>query len=1153
MKKRKFKKLLVANRSEIAIRVFRAATELGIRTVAIYSHEDRFALHRFKADEAYQVGTTNEPVKAYLDIPGIIALAKEKEVDAIRPGYGFLSENADFARACKENDIAFIGPDVSLLDGLGDKMAAKKTAKAADVPILSGGLEPLRDFAEAKAIADDLGYPVIVKAAHGGGGRGMRVVNSEDELKQKLEEAQSESLTAFGSDECFIEKFIERAKHIEVQILGDMHGNMVHLYDRDCSLQRRHQKIIEVAPSVGLKEEVRDSICEAAVRICSSVDYQNAGTVEFLLDTDTNKFFFIEINPRIQVEHTVTEVVTGLDIVKRQILIAQGAKLSAPEIGLAKQSDVKLLCYAFQCRITTEDPGNNFIPDYGKIEHYRSSGGIGIRLDAGTAFSGALVTPYYDSMLVKVTSSGSTFEDTVQRMNRALQEFRIRGVKTNIPFVTNLINEPEFVEGLCTTRFIDEKPQLFHFPKKRDRATKLLRFLGEVSVNGNPLLKGKETPGNIVRRKAPLPKIDLSQPRPEGTRDRLKALGPEAFAKEILNEKRLRITDTTMRDAHQSLFATRMRTHDMLNVAERYSRVHSDLFSMEMWGGATFDTSLRFLKESPWERLRRLRKACPNILFQMLFRGSNGVGYTNYPDNVVRQFIQKCAEEGIDVFRIFDSLNWVENMKVAIEETLKTGAICEATVCYTGDILDPKRKKYTLEYYVKMAKELESLGAHMIALKDMAGLLKPHAATQLITALKSEVNIPIHLHTHDTSGGQLATLIKAAEAGVDIVDVAFGPLSGLTSQANLNTLVEMTRYNERETGMDYEDLERTGEYWGVVRSYYSAFDTTQKHGAADVYRHEMPGGQYTNLFQQGASLGIEDRWFEVCQRYSEVNKLFGDIVKVTPSSKVVGDMALMLVSNNMHASELLEDGKDISFPQSVVDLMTGWLGQPEGGFPKAIQDKILKNKESFSDRPGLHKAAVDLEVVRAEVEKKIERKVTEAELMAYLMYPDVFVEYAEHVRTYGEVMNIPTSVFFYGLPMHEEVQIELDEGKTLFIKLVAVGAENQEGEATVYFELNGQPRSINIMTASAAASAVTRRVADRTNPDHVGAPMPGMVVTVMVQPGDEVKANQPLAVMEAMKMETTITAERDGVIDEVLVNAKENVKAKDLLVTFKPE
>ncbi|MDD7984536.1 pyruvate carboxylase [Lentisphaera marina] len=1151
MKIKKFKKLLVANRSEIAIRVFRAATELGIRTVAIYSHEDRFALHRFKADEAYQVGTPGEPVKAYLDIEGIIALAVEKEVDAIHPGYGFLSENAEFAKACAKAGIAFIGPAVSLLEGLGDKMEAKKVAKKAEVPILSGGLEPLRDIKAARAVADDLGFPVIVKAAHGGGGRGMRVVNSADELQQKLEEAQRESLTAFGSDECFIEKFIVKAKHIEVQILGDLHGNLVHLYDRDCSLQRRHQKIIEVAPSVGLSDELREDICQAAVKICKSVDYQNAGTVEFLLDTDTNKFFFIEINPRIQVEHTVTETVTGLDIVKRQILVAQGHPLDSSEIGITEQSDIKVHAYAFQCRITTEDPANNFIPDYGKIEHYRSSGGMGIRLDAGTAFSGALVTPYYDSMLVKVTSAGSSFEDAVQRMNRALQEFRIRGVKTNIPFVTNLVNEPDFVAGKCTTRFIDEKPELFHFPKKRDRATKLLRFLGEVSVNGNPLLKGKDQPKEIVRRVAPIPTMDLSKERPEGTRDRLLKLGPEAFTQEILKEKKLFITDTTMRDAHQSLFATRMRTHDMLNVAERYSREHSDLFSMEMWGGATFDTSMRFLKESPWDRLRKLRKACPNILFQMLFRGSNGVGYTNYPDNVVREFIQRCAAEGMDVFRIFDSLNWVENMKVAIEETLKTGAICEATVCYTGDILDVKRTKYTLEYYVKMAKELESLGAHMIALKDMAGLLKPYAASELISALKAEVNIPIHLHTHDTSSGQLATLVKAAEAGVDVVDCAFGPLSGLTSQANLNTLVEMMRYTDRETGMEYEPLERTAEYWGVVRQYYSAFETSQRYGAADVYRHEMPGGQYTNLFQQAASLGLAERWFEVCDRYRQVNEAFGDIVKVTPSSKVVGDMALMLVANNLQASDLTVGDKDVAFPQSVVDMMQGWLGQPEGGFPTDIREKVLKGKEHFTDRPGLHKDAMDLAEVRAEVEKKLERKITDCELMAYVMYPDVFVDFANHKRVYGEVMNIPTPVYFYGLPMHEEVQIELDEGKTLFIKLVAIGAENQDGECTVYFELNGQPRSINIITESAAANSTARRQAELGNEDQVGAPMPGLLVNVHVKVGDEIRKNTPIAVMEAMKMETTIMAERDGVIAEVLVVAGDNVKAKDLLVVYK--
>ena len=1149
MEIRKFKKLLVANRSEIAIRVCRAAHELGIRTVAIYSHEDRFALHRFKADEAYQIGKGKDPVKAYLDIDGIIQLAKDKEIDAIHPGYGFLSENANFARACEKAGITFVGPRPEILDMLGNKTSAREIAEKAQVPILSGSNHAIKSLDEAEALCGMLGYPVIIKAAHGGGGRGMRVVRSELELSHRLNEAQRESLTAFGSDECFIEKYVEKARHIEVQILGDRYNNIVHLFERDCSLQRRHQKIVEIAPAQNLEKSLRQRICDAAVKICKSVNYDNAGTVEFLIDTETNKYYFIEINPRIQVEHTVTETITGFDLVKRQILISEGFPLNSPEIRIPNQEAIHINSIAFQCRITTEDPSNKFIPDYGRIQHYRSAGGMGIRLDAGTAFSGAIVTPYYDSLLVKVTAFGTCFEETAHRMDRALDEFRIRGVKTNIPFLINLINHKDFLKGKCTTRFIDENHNLYQFPRRRDRATCIMRFMADVMVNGHPLIK--EMPKSVCRRKAPVPTIDRKNPRPKGSRDLLLEMGPKKFAQYILKEKKLLLTDTTFRDAHQSLLATRMRTADMLKITDAYSRNHADVFSLEMWGGATFDTAMRFLAECPWERLHSMRKLAPNILFQMLLRASNGVGYTNYPDNVVKAFIKQAAESGIDIFRVFDSLNWVTNMKVAMDAILETNALCEAAICYTGDILDPKRTKYTLDYYVKMAKELEHHGAHILAIKDMAGLLKPYAAYELVRVLKSELNIPIHLHTHDTSGGQIATLIKAAEAGVDIVDAAIGPLSGLTSQPNLNTLVEMLRFHERDTGMDFKALGLLSDYWEVAREYYAPFESIQKSSTAEVYHHEIPGGQFTNLFQQAHSMGLAHRWHEITDVYADVNQLFGDVVKVTPSSKVVGDLTLFLVTNNITAQDVLAGNRENSFPTSVVEFFEGRLGQPTGGFPKDVQDKILRGAPASTERPGANLSPVDLDKAKLDAEERISRPITNEELMSYLMYPDVFIQYAEHRKKYDDVSVIPTDVFFYGLPMNEEVTLDIEEGKTLILKLVAISPVNAEGNCTVFLELNGQPREVVIPNRKVTASVIKRPQAEEGNIKHVGAPMPGMIVNVKVAVGDKVAKNDPLMIMEAMKMEATIYAEHDGEISQVLVKARDCVEAGDLLIVYK--
>lgn len=1148
MKFKKFRRLLAANRSEIAIRVFRAAHELGIRTVAIYSEEDRFALHRFKADESYLVGKGMDPVKAYLDIEGIIALAVEKKIDAIHPGYGFLAENATFAQACTDAGITFVGPKTELLSELGDKIRAREIASRAGVPVLPGSSKAVKTLSEARELSRKLGYPVILKAAHGGGGRGMRIVQDESEMETRLAEAQRESMSAFGSQDVFIEKFIARARHIEVQILGDRHGNLVHLYERDCSLQRRHQKIIEIAPALNLSGRLRRQICQAAVAIGRETGYDSAGTVEFLLDQESREFYFIEVNPRIQVEHTVSEMVTGRDIVQSQIRVAQGYRLDHPRIGISSQDSIQVRGFAFQCRVTTEDPENAFIPDYGRISHYRSAAGLGIRLDAGTAFSGANVTPYYDSLLVKVTAWGLRFRDAVSRMERCLQEFRVRGVKTNIPFLINLISYPEFQKGECTTRFIDQTPELFHFPRRKDRATRLLRFIGEVAVNGNPLVK--EKPATIVRREAPVPSYEPQEPIPQGMKDRLKRMGPEKLADWVRRRRAVLLTDTTFRDGHQSLLATRMRTCDMLKIARSYAYNHPDLFSIEMWGGATFDTSMRFLRECPWERLERLREGIPNILFQMLLRASNAVGYTNYPDNVVREFVREAAETGIDVFRVFDSLNWTRNMQVAVEAVLETGAICEAAICYTGDITDSKRDKYDLQYYVKMARELEKMGAHFLAIKDMAGLCKPYAAYKLIKALRNEIGLPVHFHTHDTSGGQMAALVKAVEAGVDIVDGAMAPLSGLTSQPNLNTFVETLRFSKRDSGLNAERLNRSAEYWEVVRQYYAPFEPVIRSGTAEVYQHEMPGGQYTNLYQQAHSMGLEARWHEICRTYAGVNQLFGDIVKVTPSSKVVGDLTLFMVTNDMTVDDIFDTGQEVSFPESVIDYFKGNLGQPYGGFPARLQKKVLRGAKALEDRPGAQLPPADFGATEKELEKRFGRKFQRRDILSYLLYPEVFKGFVEHRAHSGDVSVLPTDVFLHGLVPDSEVAVEIEPGKTLIIKLLAVGEPDGKGFSTVFFELNGLPREVHVLNQSLAHKVQQRRKVEPGNDHHVGAPMPGLVVSVSVEAGSEVKEGDRLLTLEAMKMETTLYSSRDGVVEELCVQAGDHVDTKDLLLVY---
>ncbi len=1166
---RPIRKLLVANRSEIAIRVFRTAHELGIRTVALYTHEDRFALHRFKADEAYQIGKAGEPIRSYLDIAAIVALAREHQIDAIHPGYGFLSENPDFARACREAALIFVGPREEILRQLGDKVVARQIAQKARVPILPGSPDPIGSNEEARALAEKLGYPVIVKAAHGGGGRGMRVAQNASRLDDALDQARREAGSAFGNPEVFLEKFIARARHIEVQLLGDQHGGLVHLFERDCSLQRRHQKIVEIAPAPSLDPGLRQRILDAALVIGRSVRLDNAGTVEFLIDADTGEFYFIEVNPRIQVEHTVTEQVTGYDVVKSQVLLAQGRPLNDPEVGLGNQANVITHGYAIQCRVTTENPANNFLPDYGRISTYRSASGMGIRLDAGTAFGGAVITPFYDSLLVKVTAHGLRFVDAARRMERSLQEFRVRGVKTNIPFMINLVTNPDFLKGGCTTRFIDETPALFQFQPRRDRATKLLSYVGDVIVNGHPAIRAQTgraaTIAALARKpvRDPVTHLPGSLPDyrllrgdggaplpPHGTRDRLNELGAEKFAKWVLEQKRLLVTDTTFRDAHQSLLATRMRTYDMLQVAPQYAANHNDLFSLEMWGGATFDTAMRFLQESPWDRLTALRERIPNILFQMLLRSASAVGYTNYPDNVVKAFVKESAAAGIDLFRIFDANNGLPNLELAIEAVRATGKLCEAAICYTGDILDPKRSKYSLGYYVGLAKELEKRGAHLLAIKDMAGLCKPFAARQLVKALRQEVGLPIHFHTHDCAGGQIASLLMAAEEGVSIVDTAMAPFAGMTSQPSLNALVEAMRFHPRDTQINTASLQDTADYWAAVRAIYAPFETGQIAPQSDVYQNEMPGGQYTNLYQQAQALGLEDRWRAVCQTYAAVNQLFGDIVKVTPTSKVVGDMALFMVANNLTPEEIMEGTRELAFPESVVEFFEGRLGEPPGGFPPRLQKRILRGRKPLEGRPGAILPPADFAATRATLEKQIHRPASDRELLSFLLYPRVFPELAAHQARYSNTSVLPTPLFFHGMEPGEEVSIDIEIGKTLIVKFLTVGDPHEDGGRMVFFELNGQPREVLVMDRSLAGKGPTRRKAESGNSAQVGAPMPGLVVRVMVDAGEEVPAGQKLFALEAMKMETTIYAERAGKVAEVLVQAGTQVEAGDLLLRF---
>ena len=1138
MQTKEIQKVLVANRGEIAIRIFRACHDLGIHTVAIYSNEDTYSLFRTKADEAYLVGEKKSPLGAYLDIPGIIGLAKRRGVTAIHPGYGFLSENADFARACEENGILFIGPSAKVLGQMGDKLSAKEIALACGVPIIPGCTEPLRDAEDAVEKAVSFGFPVILKAAAGGGGRGMRRCDSPEEVRTAYELVHSEAEKAFGCGDIFMEKYLVEPKHIEVQILADQHGNVYHLGERDCSLQRRYQKVVEFAPAWSVPQETVEALRRDTVKIARSVGYVSAGTVEFLVDKNGG-YYFIEMNPRIQVEHTVTEMVTGVDIVRSQILIAAGYPLSHPEIGLNRQEDVHVDGYAIQCRVTTEDPANNFAPDNGKITAYSSSGGFGVRLDGGNADVGTVISPYYDSLLVKVTSWDHNFPAACRKAARAINEVRVRGVKTNIPFVTNILAHPDFVAGRCHTKFIDETPELFDIVDSRDRATRVLRYIAEIQV-ANP---------NAERHQYDTPRFPQPQaPLGPGLKQLLDEKGPKAVSQWVLEQKKLLLTDTTMRDAHQSLLATRMRTRDMVKGADGVADILRDCFSLEMWGGATFDVAYRFLHESPWERLRLLREKIPNIPFQMLLRGSNLVGYANYPDNLVRSFIKEAAERGIDVFRVFDSLNWIPSMEVAMDEVLNQNKLLEATMCYTGDILDPSKDKYTLKYYVDLAKELEHRGAHMLAIKDMSGLLKPYAAKKLVSTLKQEIGIPIHLHTHDTTGNQVAALLMAAEAGVDVVDAACAPLAGLTSQPSLDALVAALQGTEqRDTGLDLRRVQELSNYWADVRLRYESFDHGLKTSTTDIYRYEIPGGQYTNLRPQVESLGLGDRFEEVKEMYKTVNDMLGDPVKVTPSSKVVGDLAIFMVQNDLTPENIVERGKALAFPDSVVSYFKGMMGQPAWGFPEDLQKVVLKGEEPITCRPGKLLPPVDFDQLEQEVRKfrdDPERK----DLISYAMYPKVYEDFCRHRKEYGYITRMGSHVFFNGMALGETNKINIEDGKTLVIKYLGLGDHNDDGTINVQFELNGMRREVAVRDPN--ASEKTRQVvqADESDPRQVGASIPGMVSKLHVQPGDTVEENQVLMTIEAMKMETAVTARTAGKVREIRVKEGQAVKAKELLM-----
>ena len=1143
----RFKKIMVANRGEIAIRVLRAASELQLRTVAIFTYEDRYSLHRYKADEAYRIGKKDDPLKPYLDIEEILRVAKENAVQAIHPGYGFLSENVTFARRCREEGIVFIGPEPETMERVGDKVAAKALARKVNVPLIEDSKQALLNEKVALEEAKKIGFPIMIKAASGGGGRGMRVVRNEQELITEYHEARGEAKTAFGDDTVFLEKYIENPKHIEVQILGDKYGNIVHLFERDCSVQRRFQKVVEIAPCQTLSQWTKERLYDFALRLTREAQYSCAGTVEFLIDQAEN-IYFIEVNPRVQVEHTITEEITGVDIVRSQILVSMGYRLDHPTIYIRSQSDVKISGCAIQCRLTTEDPANDFKPDYGTLVAYRSASGMGIRLDAGSAYPGAVISPFFDSLLVKVTAWGRTMEGAAQRLHRALREFRVRGVKTNADFLLNLLRNQTFIKGKATVNFIKEEKDLFDFPRRQNRGTKILRYLAHTNINGNSTVKYVDERKQKQFRTPIVPDFNEKKAYPKGSREELKKLGREKFIEQLKAKTAIQYTDTTFRDAHQSLLATRMRTYDMLQVAESFARHHSkDVFSMEVWGGATFDVAMRFLKECPWTRLAQLREAIPNILFQMLLRGSNAVGYTAYPDNLIVRFIEEAAETGINIFRIFDSLNWVEAMKTSIRAVREnTNALAEACICYTGDITDPKRTKFNLPYYLDLAKRLEDEGAHLIAIKDMAGLLKPQAASILVQALKESVHTPIHLHTHDTSSIQSTTYWKAIEAGVDIVDVAIASMSGLTSQPNFNAIAAMMQGHERENKIDLKSLNQFSQYWEAVRQYYYPFETELQSGTAEIYEHEIPGGQYSNLRPQARGLGLEEQFETIKENYKTANQLFGGLIKVTPSSKVVGDMAMFMTANGLDKKAVIEKGAKLAFPDSVKALMRGDLGQIEGGFPKKIQKMILKGEKPYTDRPNAHLQPIDFEKEWAAFRQEFGDYVSQRDLLSFLLYPKVFRGYYEHFQKFGVVQILPTPAFFYGLAANEEIIVNIEAGKTVIVKYLNATEPNENGFRSVFFKLNGQTRSIDVRDLKAKSEVVVNKKVEKNK--DIGAPLQGSLSKILVEEGDEVQLNTPLFVIEAMKMESTITSPMKGKVKKIHLKEKTLVEQDDLIV-----
>ncbi|KIO29923.1 hypothetical protein M407DRAFT_242436 [Tulasnella calospora MUT 4182] len=1150
-------KILVANRGEIAVRVFRTAHELAMHTVAIYSFEDRLSAHRQKADEAYQVGKGLTPVGAYLAQDLIIDIALEHEVDMIHPGYGFLSENAEFARKVEEAGIAWVGPSPEAIDALGDKTKARTIAMQCGVPCVPGTPGPIASYKDAAKFIEEYGFPVIIKAAMGGGGRGMRVVREQSELESSFSRAVSEAKSAFGDGTVFIERFLDRPRHIEVQILADGQGNVIHLFERDCSVQRRHQKVVEVAPAMHLPENVRQAMFADAIKIAQAVNYRNAGTCEFLVD-QLGRHYFIEINPRIQVEHTITEEITGIDIVSAQIQIAAGATLA--QLGLSQEA-VSKRGFAIQCRITTEDPAHGFQPDTGKIEVYRSAGGNGVRLDASSGFAGAQITPHYDSLLVKVSVSGTTYEVARRKMLRALVEFRIRGVKTNIPFLFRLLTHDVFIAGKTWTTFIDDTPDLFKLVVTQNRAQKLLAYLGDLVVNGSsikgqvgePGLKTEIVVPQLNNRDDPNgPPLNTSVPCEVGWRNIIVKKGPEAFAKAVRAYPGCLIMDTTWRDAHQSLLATRLRTIDMVNIAKETSWAMANAYSLECWGGATFDVAMRFLYEDPWERLRALRKLVPNIPFQALFRGANAVGYTSYPDNVIYDFCKKAVENGLDIFRVFDSLNYIDNMKLGIDAAKKAGGVCEAVVCYSGDVADPKKTKYTLDYYMGFVDQLVAEGIHVLGIKDMAGLLKPHAATMLIGAIRKKYpDLPIHVHSHDTAGIAVSSMLAAAAAGADVVDVAIDSMSGLTSQPAMGAITAALEQNNLGTGIRYEDIQALNLYWTQVRMMYSCFEANVRASDSSVFEHEMPGGQYTNLMFQASQLGLGTQWSEIKKKYIEANKLCGDIIKVTPSSKVVGDFAQWMTSNSLSAQDVLDRAETLDFPTSVVEFFQGYLGQPVGGFPEPLRSKVIRNKPKIEGRPGTSMPPLELRKIKQELRAKFGKHITDVDVASYCMYPKVFEEYQGFLSKYGDLSILPTRYFLGKPTVGEEMHISIEKGKMLIIRLMATGALIEgTGTRDVWFEVNGEVRAVPVEDKNAAVDTVTREKAS-SDPGSVGAPMSGVVIEVRVKEGQEVKKGDVLCVQSAMKMESAVSAPVSGHVARVVCKEGDSLQSGDLLVEIR--